>query len=544
MPAIVTYLDPQPAADELPSVVPSPFAHGEPHPLARRAAEHVRAELAAGLAARLGLDAPGGGKMFGVLVVTDRAGRVGFLRAFSGMAGGTWDVDGYVGPAFDEAARDAFWIAGEAELDAIADQIAAIDAQLAPLRAAQATALAALKTSEDEARARLRERKEARHALRAATTDPAALAALDRESSRDTAERRQQDLLAREVRARHAVPIGELDSRRSALEAVRAEKSRGFLARIHDTYALANARGETRLLRELFAPAEPPGGAGDCAAPKLLAEAFRRGLRPIALAELWAGAPPPTGDRNAGTFYPACRGKCAPILAHMLDGIAEPSPVFGGGPIAADEPRTVFEDAHLVIVDKPIGLLSIPGRGDALRDCVLVRLRARYPEARGPIVVHRLDLDTSGLLVAAKDKPTYDALQRLFARREITKRYVAWLDGEIAGDAGTIELPLRVDIDDRPRQIVDREHGLTAVTEWQVLAREPGRTRVAMFPKTGRTHQLRVHAAVGLGAPIVGDRLYGRPAAPQGRLMLHAEALAFVHPHTRETLTVTRPAPF
>ncbi|NVB79562.1 MAG: RluA family pseudouridine synthase [Kofleriaceae bacterium] len=521
--------------------MPSPFAHGEPHPLARRAAEHVRAELAAGLALRLGLDAPGGGKMFGVLVVADRVGRVGFLRAFSGMAGGTWNIDGYVAPAFDEAARDAFWIAGEAELDAIAAKIDELDVRLAPLRSAHASLVRTQKEVSDELRERQRLARAARHAARAATQDPEAIAALDRESSRDSSERRRIELEQRDARRTISRDIEVLERERAALDGQRAERSRGFLVRIHDTYALANARGETKLLRALFAPAEPPGGAGDCAAPKLVAEAFRRGLRPIALAELWVGASPPTGDRKDGTFYPACRGKCAPILAHMLDGIAEPPPTFGGGPIAADEPRTVFEDAFLAIVDKPIGLLSVPGRGDALRDCVLARLRARYPAATGPILVHRLDLDTSGLLVAAKDKPTYDALQRMFSQREITKRYTAWLDGVVAEDSGTIDLPLRVDIDDRPRQVVDHEHGLPAVTEWKVLARDNGRTRVAMFPKTGRTHQLRVHAAVGLGAPIVGDRLYGRPDA---RLMLHAEALAFVHPHTGETLTVTRPAPF
>jgi tRNA pseudouridine32 synthase/23S rRNA pseudouridine746 synthase len=226
----------------------------------------------------------------------------------------------------------------------------------------------------------------------------------------------------------------------------------------------------------------------------------------------------------------------------MLEGLdSDEAPQFGGGPIDAAEPRTLFEDEWLVVVDKPVGLLSVPGRGGALRDSVLSRLRDRYPDATGPIIVHRLDLDTSGVLLAAKDAATHKELQRLFAVREVEKRYIAILDGELAEESGTIDLPLRVDLDDRPRQIVDPVHGKSAVTEWRVIGRPQGRTRVAMWPKTGRAHQLRVHSLVGLGVPIVGDRLYGRP---DSRLLLHAEELAFVHPHRAERLVITRPAPF
>jgi tRNA pseudouridine32 synthase/23S rRNA pseudouridine746 synthase len=228
----------------------------------------------------------------------------------------------------------------------------------------------------------------------------------------------------------------------------------------------------------------------------------------------------------------------------MLDGLpVAGATVFGARAVAADEPRAVYEDAHVVVVEKPIDLLSVPGRGAALRDSVQSRLRARYPEATGPLVVHRLDLETSGLLLAAKDESTYTALQAQFARREIDKRYIAWLAGDVRGERGIIELALRVDLDDRPRQIVDPEHGKPAVTEWSVVARQDGRTWVALVPRTGRTHQLRVHCAhpAGLGAPIVGDRLYGTPAE---RLYLHAERLAFVHPVTGQRIEVERPAPW
>ncbi|HVV82851.1 MAG TPA: RluA family pseudouridine synthase, partial [Kofleriaceae bacterium] len=312
-------------------------------------------------------------------------------------------------------------------------------------------------------------------------------------------------------------------------------------------YVVTSARGHRRMLVELFAPIAPPGGAGDCAAPKLLAHALARGLRPIALAELWWGAPPFSGARHHGAFYPACRGKCGPILPHQLDGLdADVAPVFGAAPVADDEPRTIFEDAHLLVVAKPCGLLSVPGRSGLLRDSVQSRLRRRLPDATGPLVVHRLDLDTSGLLLAAKDLATHAALQRQFARRELRKRYVAWLAGEVRGDRGTIELALRPDLDDRPRQLHDPVHGKAAVTDWQVVARAADRTRVAFTPHTGRTHQLRLHAAheLGLAAPIVGDRLYGTDAADEPRLLLHAEALGFTHPHTGAAIELTLPAPF
>ncbi len=437
----------------LPERFPSPFDRSAVHPLARRAAAETMQLLQLPAMAPWGLDQPGNGKMFGVLVVVAPDGTPGYLRGFSGMIAGQWEIDGWAPPAYDVAARDAVWISGEAEL----------------------------------------------------------------------------------------YELGTDDEARTA-------RSRQLLPAIQETYRFANALGEVRALRDLFSPKEPPGGAGDCAGPKLLAQAYAEGCRPVALAEFWWGAPPRTGDRRAGSFYPACQGKCPPILAHMLRGLpADQPPVFGSAAIASHEPTVVYEDDYLVIVDKPCGLLSVPGRSGLLRDSVSTRLRARYPDSAGQLVVHRLDLDTSGLLLAAKDGTTFSALQRLFSLREITKRYVAWLDGAVAGEEGVIDFPLRMDIDDRPRQIHDPVHGKPAVTGWHVLARADGRTKVAFTPHTGRTHQLRVHASnpIGLDAPIVGDRLYGRVAPGYGeRLLLHAELLDFLHPATGQRLVVERPAPF
>ena len=531
---MIAYFDPQPG--ELPPRFPSPFAV-PPHPLALRAVAELAFFLRGGELRE--------GKMFGVLVVRDREGRIGYLRAFSGMLDGSWHRDGFVGPTFDAAARDAFWPAGEAGLGGLAEQQRLVDAdpvhaEQAALLAAQAIELAALK-------ARHAERKAARKTARDAG---APSHALDQESRGDSAERRRLDSAHVAALAPLAARVGELTTASRALAADRAARSRDLLIAIHETYVFANARGETRSVRELFAPDSPPGGAGDCAAPKLLAYAYREGLAPIALAEVWLGPPPPSGDRRTGNAYPACRGKCGPILAHMLAGLdAAPDPIFGdASQIAADEPRVVFEDRWLVVVAKPVGLLAVPGRSGLLTDSVQTRLATRYGAAHDDsaslaLTVHRLDLDVSGLMLVAKDEATHLILQRQFARREIVKRYDAVLDGVLdpsRGEFGTIELPLRVDLEDRPRQIVDHMHGKQAITNWSVTHRDPTTTRVLLQPLTGRTHQLRVHCAVGL-LPIIGDRLYGTAGA---RLLLHASYLAFAHPHAGERIELSLPAPF
>jgi tRNA pseudouridine32 synthase/23S rRNA pseudouridine746 synthase len=473
-------LAPAPDASARPSRFPSPFDASAVHPLARRAACEVMESLQSPATAAWRLHDEGNGKMFGVLVVAAPDGTLGYLRGFSGMVDGRWDIDGWAPPTFDASVRDAVWVPGEAEMRALA--------------AERQRMVDLLASGPSEAIAR----------------------------------RTQQAL--------------------RAFDEARTMRSRELMRGIQDSYRFRSARGEQRSLRSLFEPAEPPAGAGDCAAPKLLAHAYRLGMHPLALAEFWWGAPPRISDRRAGVFYAACRGKCFPILTHMLDGLpVDPPPLFGADAIDPSEPRTVYEDEHLLVVNKPSGLLSVPGRSAQLQDSVASRLKARYPDAPELMLAHRLDLDTSGLLLVAKDRAIGSALQRLFSLREVDKRYVAWLDGDVAGDRGRIELALRVDIDDRPRNIHDPVHGKPAETEWEVLARDGGRTLVHFTPHTGRTHQLRVHAAhpLGLDAPIVGDRLYGRTPPRDGeRLHLHAERLAFVHPVTGAVVRVVQPAPF
>jgi len=584
---VLRYFEPQPDGDDLPRRLPSPFA-GSPHPIARRAASALQDELAAGWPwPRAAFAAPERGKMFGVLVVRDAGGRIGHLRGFSGMVAGRWEHDGFVGPVFDAGARATFWPEGEAELVAYDRRLEALAERARHLERAQAAAEEARRGVLAELGLRHAENRRRRHAARSRLGDgerpplpdspgspgshderepePRAGAAeelreLVRASRTDAAELRRLRQALRVEREQGARPLHALDSERRALKAAQVARSSELLERIQDGYRLVSFRGQPSSLRDLFAPEAPPGGAGDCAAPKLLAHAARQGLAPLALAEFWWGDAPATGGRHHGLYYPACRGKCGPILRHVLDGLeCDPLPVFGAGAIPAEEPRTLYEDRWLLIVVKPEGLLSVPGRNPMLDDAVSTRLGRRYPEGRAPMLVHRLDLDTSGLMLVAKDNETYVALQRQFLERAIEKRYAAWLSrpvarapgagaragsgGRPAPSHGFIDLPLRTDVDDRPRQIVDPTHGKAALTEWRLDPRFDDSRRVQLFPRTGRTHQLRVHAAhpLGLAAPILGDRLYGLAGE---RLFLHAERLAFIHPRTGRRIEVESQPPF
>ena len=529
-----------------PDRFPSPFATA-PHPLAEAAAQRLMRQLnQRDFPFRAALLGPAGGKMFGVLVVRRPGGALGYLKAFSGTLAGEWRVDGFAPPLFEPAARALWWPAEETRLNALTNEIERINHDI---RAAAGQRDQRLAQHEDvrQSLARVHSARRARrHGQRAQLEngDKAAKRALDDESSADKAERRALREAQRQANAASLGAITELERQRSLLVDERSTRSSALLERIQAGYRVTSATGEVSSLTNAFSTAPPPGGAGDCAAPKLLEAANRAGLVPLAMAEFWWGAPPKGGGRTQGRYYPACHAKCGPLLPFMLDGVdCEPAPVFGVTPPHVGELDVLFEDSWLAVVNKPAGLLSVPGRRAELRDSVLTRLSLRFPDAQGPLLVHRLDLDTSGLLIMAKDPETFAAIQALFARRRVFKRYEAWLDGSPVGDSGTIDLALRVDLDDRPRQLHDPEHGKPATTRWEVLERVGERTRVALFPLTGRTHQLRVHAAhpLGLNAPITGDRLYGLAGE---RLLLHAEAISFDHPRTGAFFAARSPPPF
>jgi tRNA pseudouridine32 synthase/23S rRNA pseudouridine746 synthase len=328
-------------------------------------------------------------------------------------------------------------------------------------------------------------------------------------------------------------------SHSSILKAQRHQLSEDLQLWLFRQYRMLNARGEEKDLVEIWQDYHasprirekyplPPGGTGDCCAPKLLQYAYLHGLKPVCMAEFWWGESPKGLIRHHGQFYPACSGKCKPVLTWMLQGLeVDPNPEAQG--LRHQEPRIVWEDEVMAVVDKPSGMLSMPGKiGD---DSVATWAQKRWPEA---MVVHRLDMMTSGILLIAKTSDAYHHLQKQFEERTIKKKYLAVVAGKPQQEHGIIDLPLSSDPLNRPFQIVDYEHGKRAITEYRVLQTQKNRPQlfvVALWPHTGRTHQLRMHCAHpdGLGCPILGDELYGKKA---DRLYLQAQAISFVHPTT------------
>jgi tRNA pseudouridine32 synthase/23S rRNA pseudouridine746 synthase len=325
------------------------------------------------------------------------------------------------------------------------------------------------------------------------------------------------------------------------LKEERKQKSGALQQKLFAEYSFLNALGHRKSLGEIFNN-NPPAGAGECAAPKLLHYAFEHQLKPIAMAEFWWGQSPKSEIRKHKHFYPACKSKCEPILLnHMLLGLEMESNPFELNTAEGKEIEIVYEDDYMLVVNKPTEFLSVPGK--KIADSVYQRIKDKYPEASGPLVVHRLDMSTSGLMLIAKNEEIYVTLQNQFIKRTIKKRYVALLEGVLKEKEGYIDLPLRVDLDDRPRQLVCYDHGKSAQTKWEIIATKNKQTLVYFYPITGRTHQLRVHASheLGLKMPIVGDDLYG---SKSDRLHLHAEQIIFIHPISKQEIIIQQKAPF
>ena len=329
-----------------------------------------------------------------------------------------------------------------------------------------------------------------------------------------------------------------------ALKQKRKSKSNALQQWLFDQYNFLNISGEKRNVIDIFRNRVvdvPPSGTGDCAAPKMLQYAFSNGLNPVAMAEFWWGKSPNSEVRKHGNFYSACRGKCEPVLGHMLQGIdVDPNPFLTNQALGKIL-ETIYEDEYICVINKPTEFLSGPGK--YVTDSVQERMKDKYPESTGPLIVHRLDMSTSGLLVIGKTKEIYTQLQLQFVKRTVKKRYIALLDGVVTNDEGYIDLPLQLDINNRPYQKVEYEFGKSARTRFEVIERKAGKTKIYFYPVTGRTHQLRVHAAHvdGLNAPIVGDDLYG---VKGDRLHLHAESITFTHPVTGEEVTLSVEAEF
>lgn len=547
----------QPDPTDLPERFTFPF-HYDPHPLCLKAVKELQAHLS-DEEARLAAFGPpaddssdGRGKMFGVLVVAAPDGTIGYLRAFSGKLGEDYLVKGFVPPVYNLDAPDGFFRKGEAAIDVINRRVAELERAPDYLTAREVYTQLLLKQEEErlalkrELRANKRNRDEKRKALDGHSPKMVkeVLLQLAEESKRDHFREKDQKKAWRIAREKALAKLKGFEEEIKELRRKRKQRSANLQDQLFAEYIFLNQNGQAKGLGEIFLQTTlrtPPAGAGECAAPKLLQYAFRAELRPLALAEFWWGSSPTTVVRHHGSFYPACRGKCEPILGHMLGGILiDPDP-FRRNPAAGKSLEFLYEDEQIIVVNKPAEFLSVPGRH--IEDSVWLRIKAHCPDASGPLIVHRLDMSTSGLMVIAKTMASYLHLQRQFAERKVRKRYVALLGGLTAQTEGLVELPLLPDYNERPRQRVCHVKGKAAKTRWELIGREDGFTRVYFYPETGRTHQLRVHAAHidGLGIPIRGDDLYGQS---EDRLYLHAEQLRFTHPETEKEVVMHCNCPF
>lgn len=490
------------------------------------------------------------GKMFGVLVCQNSNGELGYLWAFSGKLANGNHHEYFVPTIFDMLQKDGFYKIEEETVNVINREIERLEQSENYLKAIEYIKTINLQAEKDiqNQKERIKSEKinrDEKRLIAEQTLDFESYKAVQKELSEAS---KQESILLKQMtkywniqkeNAKKELDI--LVSEIVVLKELRKQKSSALQQKLFDAYSFLNQFGERKSIGEIFNN-NPPAGAGECAAPKLLHYAFENQLKPVAMAEFWWGKAPNSEIRKHKQFYPACKSKCEPILmTHMLQGLDMEANPFEENPAEGKEIQIVYEDVVLLVINKPAEFLSVPGK--KIQDSVYQRIKEMYPEATGPLIVHRLDMSTSGLLLIAKDEETYVKLQSQFIKRTIKKRYVALLDGVLKEKDGFIDLPLRVDLDDRPRQLVCYEHGKQAQTKWEVIEVKNNQTRVYFYPISGRTHQLRVHASheMGLKTPIIGDDLYGKKS---NRLHLHAEQLIFIHPITKEILTIQEAADF
>ncbi|CDB58818.1 pseudouridine synthase [Bacteroides ovatus CAG:22] len=595
----------------LPEKFTYPF-HYTPHPLCVLAAEEVKEYIAS---RKEWQEELASGKMFGVLIVQTDNGitnneenQIGYLAAFSGNLAGKNLHPYFVPPVYDLLQPEGFFKIEEEQISAINIRIRELENSSSYLGSKEKWKIETeqAKAVLNQAKAELKMAKEAREIRRQSSPELSEeeQASLIRESQYQKAEYKRLEKEWKKRLEELETEVRHFDIEIERLKTERKERSAALQRKLFEQFRMLNAQGEVKDLYTIFEQTVqkvPPAGAGECALPKLLQYAYLHQLKPLAMAEFWWGDSPKNEIRHHGYYYPSCKGKCEPILQHMLQGLGiDENPLLN--PVHEEEElEIVFEDEWLLVVNKPAGMLSVPGKAED-RDSVYHRLKKKYPEATGPMIVHRLDMATSGLLLVAKTKEVHQDLQAQFANRSIKKRYVAVLDGAIikteketkpiaekailiakntvstkktakaerTGSTGRIELPLCLNPLDRPRQMVSSEHGKEAITEYQIISEseritsesentfnESNRidesersinesrkyTRIIFYPLTGRTHQLRVHAAhpEGLGCPILGDELYGKKA---DRLYLHAEYIEFRHPIYGDILCIQKEADF
>lgn len=530
----------------LPEKFTFPFYY-EPNELSKMAAVELQNHLQTqtDFEHNFGLDASQSGliigKMFGVLVVQNQQGELGHLWAFSGKLAESNHLPHFVPTVFDMLTEGSFFKQGEILLNQLNAEIETLENAGDYLKA-----VAHLEQVKQQAETEIQAQKDKiklGKKLRAELRQSASPDELERLNSLSQAEGILLKKMMQYWQYKLNDAINELaifTDKINELKELRKTKSAQLQQQLFEHYSFLNQSGKRKSLGDIF-DGNPPAGAGECAAPKLLHYAFQNQLKPIAMAEFWWGQSPKSEVRQHQHFYPACTGKCEPILAHMLEGIELEDNPFLINTAQGKELEIVYEDDYLLAVNKPAEFLSVPGK--LISDSVSHRIKLKFPNATGPLIVHRLDMATSGLLLIAKTSEVHKKLQAQFIKRQIKKRYIALLNGVIQEDKGNINLPLRVDLDNRPNQIVCYEHGKKAETHWEVITRKNNQTLVYFYPITGRTHQLRVHAAhiSGLNAPIVGDDLYGTKS---NRLHLHAESITFQHPISKEFMTLSVAADF
>lgn len=555
----------------------------EPHPLCIQACREVQEMLAR---REDWQEEIARGKMFGVLIVenvktdTDvpkwgypaadsEAPKWGYLAAYSGQIGGRSDWEDFVPAVFDYLQPDGYFKTHEAEISRINQSISHLEKDermkeartlIRQLQEERKRTIAAYQEKMKEAKAKRDSRREAGNLSEAEEAE------MIRESQFMKAELRR---LKKSLSEKTALETEFEDYQENILrlKQLRKQLSDALQQWLFSQFRMLNQEGESKDLLEIFRDEAlkeypqaaiatsriaalkmvPPAGSGECCEPKLLQYAYQHGYKPLQMAMFWWGESPKEEIRHHLQFYPACNGKCKPILHWML-----PTSTFEPEAINLsiyNKVETLYEDREIAVIHKPEGLLSVPGK-DAAQPSVYALMRRKYPEATGPLIVHRLDMATSGVLLIAKTEFAYHRLQQAFLNHQIQKKYVAIIsEKDILGrdipEKGIISLPLLPDYLNRPRQIVNHEQGKEAITEYEILERIDGsHLRIALYPKTGRTHQLRVHCAhqEGLNAPILGDQLYGNEKA--ARLHLHAEEITFEHPLTGKKITIKRKADF
>ena len=492
------------------------------------------------------------GKMFGILVVKKNDNSLGYLAAYSGKLADNSFPDKFVPPIYNMRSEESFYLEGEKKIEKIGEKIERIRKDKTYLSLKKLLKKQTKYVEEDLA---IQKNKMRLSKLNRRLQKKEASTNLDEKkfeilTKKLTQESFNDQFYFRELQEYYHYKLKKIKNKILGFEDSinqyirdRKEISKNLQQTLFEKYQFLNQYKEQKGILDIFHNplSKPPAGSGDCAAPKLLQYAFQHELTPVVMAEFWWCISPNSEIRKHKNFYPSCQSRCKPILKHMLKGVRMNENLLLKNLSVKQELKIIFEDDYIIIVNKPPEFLSVPGK--EIKDSVYTRIKQQYPSATGPLIVHRLDMSTSGILVLTKTKEANRILQNQFIKRTIKKRYVALLSGKLSKKKGVITLPLRLDLYDIPRQLVDFKNLKTAKTNWNVITKNDTYTRVHFYPITGRTHQLRVHAAHkdGLNLPIIGDDLYG---TKQYRLYLHADFIEFIHPSSQKKMSFTLPSNF